>query len=59
MAQALLNKTFEAIKSNILIFTMNWNQLLQDKLSLILPEITPEQLSLIPQNISCDSYQAM
>ncbi|XP_075687705.1 uncharacterized protein LOC142656665 [Rhinoderma darwinii] len=60
LAQALLNKTFEAIKSNVSMFTMQqWSQLFQDKLTVVLPEITPEQLSLVPQNISCDSYQAI
>ncbi|XP_063788907.1 uncharacterized protein LOC134944252 [Pseudophryne corroboree] len=60
LAQALLNKTFAAIKSNISAFTtQDWTQLFQDKLNAVLPAITPDQISLIGQNLSCDSYQAM
>ncbi|KAG8549982.1 hypothetical protein GDO81_030124 [Engystomops pustulosus] len=60
MAQALLNKTFATIKSNVSMFTLNdWTQLFQSKLTLVLPEISLDQLSIVPQNISCDSYQAI
>ncbi|XP_063790931.1 mesothelin isoform X2 [Pseudophryne corroboree] len=60
LSQALLNKTFEAIKSNISMFnSSDWTQLFQNTLPSILSEISPDQLSLVPQNISCSSYQAI
>ncbi|KAM5151797.1 mesothelin [Mantella aurantiaca] len=61
LSQALLNRTFDVFKSNFSNFSSSdWSQLFQNKLSLVLSVITPDQLNLIPsQNLSCDSYQAM
>ncbi|XP_072273587.1 mesothelin [Pyxicephalus adspersus] len=59
LSQALLNKTFEVLKSNSSYSNLNWSQLFQENLTLVLTEITPEQLNLINQSIPCDSYQAI
>ncbi|XP_056392658.1 uncharacterized protein LOC130285326 [Hyla sarda] len=60
LAQALLNKTFQAIKPTVSTFTVNqWTQLFQNQLTLVLPQITPEVLSIVPQSINCSSYQAI
>ncbi|XP_056392147.1 mesothelin [Hyla sarda] len=60
LSQALLNKTFDAIKANISMFNKSdWTQLFQDKLSALLPQISSQQISLIPLNITCDSYQVI
>ncbi|PIO32315.1 hypothetical protein AB205_0081340 [Aquarana catesbeiana] len=60
LAQALLNRTFEALRANISSFNVSdWTQLFQNTLSTVLPEITPDQLNLIPPNLTCGSYQAI
>ncbi|XP_077131578.1 uncharacterized protein LOC143786174 [Ranitomeya variabilis] len=60
LSQALLTKTFQMLKQNLGSFNnSDWAQLFQNKLSLVLPEISNDQLSLIPTNISCASYQTM
>ncbi|MEE6497898.1 hypothetical protein FKM82_002921 [Ascaphus truei] len=60
LSQSLLNKTFQVLRPNLTSFTSSkWSELFQNKLSSVLPEITADQLSLIPQNISCQSYQAV
>ncbi|KAM8960371.1 mesothelin [Pelodytes ibericus] len=60
LSQALFNKTFQVLGSNVTSFnSSDWSQLLQDQLGPVLPGITADQLSLIPQNISCASYHAI
>ncbi|XP_075037420.1 uncharacterized protein LOC142098474 [Mixophyes fleayi] len=60
LSQALLNKTFQVIRTNFSSFnSSDWAQLFQNQLSSVLPEITTDQMSLIPNNISCNSYQAI
>ncbi|XP_069590723.1 otoancorin-like [Ranitomeya imitator] len=59
LSPILLNRTFEVIKSNTSFTTTDWNQLIKDKLTVVLPEITLEQLTLVPQNISCDAYHVI
>ncbi|XP_073414801.1 uncharacterized protein [Dendrobates tinctorius] len=59
LSPLLLNRTFEVIKSNASFTTTDWNQLIKDKLTVVLPEITLEQLTLVPQNISCDAYHVI
>ncbi|KAE8578891.1 hypothetical protein XENTR_v10023818 [Xenopus tropicalis] len=60
LAQGLLAKTFQTLTPQINNLTSSdWSSLFQDKLSLLLPQISQDQLSLIPKNISCDSFQAV
>ncbi|KAM4632498.1 mesothelin [Discoglossus pictus] len=60
LSQALLSKTFQVLKPDLTTFnSSDWTQLLQDKLNFILPEITGDQLALVPQNITCANYQAV
>ncbi|XP_018094800.1 uncharacterized protein LOC108703229 isoform X2 [Xenopus laevis] len=59
LAQGLLNKTFQTLTPKINNFnSSDWSTLFNN-LSLVLPEISQDQLSLIPQNISCDSFQVV
>ncbi|CAH2307385.1 Hypothetical predicted protein [Pelobates cultripes] len=60
LSQALFNKTLQVLGSNITSFTSSdWAQLLQKDLKFALPSITGEQLTYIPQNITCSSYQTI
>ncbi|XP_063286533.1 mesothelin [Pelobates fuscus] len=60
LSQALFNKTLQVLWSNITSFTSSdWAQLLQKDLKFALPSITGEQLTYIPQNITCSSYQTI
>uniref|UniRef100_A0A8C5WE90 Mesothelin-like protein n=1 Tax=Leptobrachium leishanense TaxID=445787 RepID=A0A8C5WE90_9ANUR len=60
LSQALLNKTFQLLAANLTSFNnTEWSQLFQNQLSLVLPEVTADQLSVVPPNISCPFFQAV
>ncbi|XP_053550499.1 uncharacterized protein LOC128641929 [Bombina bombina] len=60
LSQALLKKSFIVLQPSFSSYTPDdWSQFIQKNLTLVLPEISTEQLKLIPLNINCSSYQAI
>ncbi|OCT64441.1 uncharacterized protein msln.L [Xenopus laevis] len=60
LAQGLINKTFQVLVPSLSPSnSSDWAGLFQDKLKFVLPEITTDQLKLLPQNFSCDSFQSV
>ncbi|XP_041133542.1 uncharacterized protein LOC121330804 isoform X4 [Polyodon spathula] len=56
----MLNRTFAALSPEFPTFsTTEWEDWFQVKLVLLLPSVSPGILAAIPNNISCDSYQAI
>ncbi|MGH0160513.1 UNVERIFIED_CONTAM: hypothetical protein FKN15_039547 [Acipenser sinensis] len=56
----MLNRTFAALSPAFPTFsTTEWEDWFQVKLVLLLPSVSPGILAAIPNNISCESYQAI
>ncbi|XP_068103391.1 mesothelin [Hyperolius riggenbachi] len=60
LATAILRKTLQVNQPSFNTFdSSNWTQLLQGSLSSFLPYISTDTVSLLPNNLSCDSYHVV